>query len=76
MPPFRVSILNENFTASYDYELSLAEDARREAMKAALQIGIDEIMNGKSLFGAEAKVERGDKLVERFIVSIGVAPLG
>ncbi len=75
MPPFRIIVINESTSAADDHDLSSAEQAQREAIKAALQIGTDEIMNGKPFFGAEAKVEHDGEVLKRFVVSIGVSPL-
>lgn len=75
MPPFRIIIVNETTSAADDHDLSTAEQAQREAIKAALNIGTDEILNGKPFFGAEAKVEHAGEVVKRYVVSIGVSPL-
>ena len=75
MPPFRISVINQHFVSSDEHQLSTAEEAEREAIKAALQIGADEIMNGRPFFGAETKVEHAGEVVKRYVVSIGVSPL-
>ncbi|MFL6740885.1 MAG: hypothetical protein ACJ8EI_03100 [Sphingomicrobium sp.] len=75
MPPFRISVINQHSASSDEHHLSTEEEAEREAIKAALQIGTDEVIKGKPFFGAEAKVERDGQLVGRFVVSIGVSPL-
>jgi hypothetical protein len=75
VPPFRIIIVNETTSAADDHDLSTAEQAQREAIKAALNIGTDEILNGKPFFGAEAKVEHAGEVVKRYVVSIGVSPL-
>ncbi len=75
MPPFRITVVNENVTASDEHDLATADAAQREAIRAALQIGTEEIINGKPFFGAEVKVENDSQVVERFVVSIGVSPL-
>lgn len=75
MPPFRITVVNESVTASDEHNLPAAEEAQREAIKAALEIGTEEIIKGKPFFGAEVKVERDSQVVERFVVSIGVSPL-
>lgn len=75
MPPFRIIVINESISAADDHELSTAEQAQREAIKAALQIGTEEILNGKPFFGAEAKVEHDGEVLKRYVVSIGVSSL-
>ena len=75
MPTFRISVLNETFSACDEHELDTATDARAEAIKGALAIGSDEVTKGKQFFGAEVKIEHGDGLIERFVVSVGASPL-
>ena len=75
MPPFRISVVDDGRSASDEHELSTAEEARCEAIKAALQIGAEEVIDGKPFFGAEAIVEQDGQVVGRFVVSIGVSPL-
>ena len=50
-------------------------EARRHALRAVLDIGADEICNGKIFFGAEVIVERDGEVEERFLVGIGQSPL-
>jgi hypothetical protein len=75
VPPFRIIVINESTSAADDHDLSSAEQAQLEAIKSALQIGTEEILNGKPFFGAEAKVEHGGEVVKRYVVSMGVSPL-
>ena len=72
MPPFHHRH-GEHYRLN-EHELSTAEEARCEAVKAALQIGAEEVIKGKPFFGAEAIVEHDNQVVERFVVSIGVSP--
>lgn len=75
MPSFRITVTNENFHASNNIDLPSLEAARRNGIKSALEIGTDEILDGKAFFGAEIKVENGGKVLGRFIVSIGASAL-
>ena len=75
MPVFRISVINESFTASHEYELASVEAAESHAVKGALGIGTDEIIAGKSFFGAEIRIETDGELVGRFVVSAGASPL-
>lgn len=75
MPTFKISVVNETFTASDDHEVSSADHARVQALQAALQIGADEVVGGKQFFAAEVKVETAGEVVGRFVVSIGASPL-
>ena len=75
MPTFRVSVINQTFTACNDHDLPSLDDARKQGVKAALAIGGDEVVNGKSFFGAEVRVEDGDETLGRFLVSVGWSEL-
>jgi hypothetical protein len=75
MATFSITIVNQSFRASSNYELDSVGDANREAIKGALQIGVDEVSNGKPFFAAEVKIEQHEDVVSRFVVSIGASPL-
>ena len=75
MPTFRISVLNETFSARDEHDLTTAADARDEAIKGALAIASDEILKGKRFFGAEVRIEDGEDLVERYVVSVGASPI-
>jgi hypothetical protein len=75
MPLFRITVVNETFTACDEHELATTSEARTEALRGALAIGSDEVANGKEFFGAEVKLERGDEVVARFVVSVGASPI-
>ena len=75
MPTFRITVINEKFSATDDHELASRDEAHRHGVKGALAIGADEIWNGKRFFGAEVKIEEGGEVVGRFVVSIGSSPL-
>ena len=75
MATFTISVINEDFSTSNDHETHSADDAKEQALKAALQIGTDEVLAGKQFFAAEVKVETADQTVGRFVVSVGASPL-
>lgn len=75
MPTFRIIVVNQTFTAADDHELPSVQAARNYGIKAALGIGADEVSGGKPFFGAEVKIEQGDNLLGRFVVSIGASQL-
>lgn len=75
MPVFRISVVNETFSACDEHELPTYSEARTEAIKGALEIGSEEVAKGKEFFGAEVKVEKGGELVGRFVVSVGAFPI-
>lgn len=75
MGTFRITVVNNTFKASDDHELATIGEANREALKGALQIGVDEVCGGMPFFGAEVRVEDDGEVVSRFVVSIGASPL-
>ncbi len=75
MPRFRIRVINTDFDNSNEIDRPSADQAREEALKSALQIGVDEVCNGTPFFGAEVCIESGSKVVERLVVAIGVSPL-
>ena len=75
MPTFHISVVNSDFDASEELDSATFEDARRNALRAALQIGTDELCNGTPFFGAEIRIELDGELKQRFLVSIGQSPL-
>lgn len=75
MQTYRISVINQTFRASDHHELPSFEAARTHGIKAALEIGTEEVMNGSPFFGAEILVEDGEELLGRFVVSIGATPL-
>ena len=75
MPIFRISVVNHSFSACDEHELPSLADATRQGIKAALEIGTDEVTNGKAYFGAEVRVEDGEENLRRFVVSVGMSPI-
>jgi hypothetical protein len=75
MPTFRIRVVNTDFDNSNEINQPSADRARVEAVKSALQIGVDEVCKGTPFFGAEVRVESGSETLERLVVAIGVSPL-
>jgi len=75
MPKYRISVINEEFTAVEERELPDAEAARQEGLRGAIAMGADEICNGAHIFGAEVSVGEGDKPRKRFLVTVGTSSL-
>jgi hypothetical protein len=44
-------------------------------LRAALQIGTEEVCRGSPFFAAEVRIESDGDLRERFLVSMGQSPL-
>lgn len=74
MADFRITVLNDSFRASDIHDFRDSEIAQREAIRGAIQIGIDELEE-KSFFGAEVSIEQGQKRIGHFIVAVGVSSL-
>lgn len=75
MATFTIRVVNEDFSSSNEHETDSPDDARVQALKAALEIGADEVLSGKHFFAAEVKVETANQTVGRFVVSVGASPL-
>jgi hypothetical protein len=75
VPSFQIRLVNSDYEACNDVDASDFEAARKQALRAALEIGAEELCGGTPFFGAEVSVELDGKLKERFLVSIGQSPL-
>jgi hypothetical protein len=75
VPAYRITIVNRDFSASEDIDVADAGAARTEALRGALNIGTDEICEGKMFFGAEISIQGQDKPQERMMIAIGTSPL-
>jgi hypothetical protein len=75
MPTFQIRVINTDYENSCEIDRPSAKEARAEAMKSALQIGIDEVCGGAAFFGAEVCIESDSETVERLVVAIGVSTL-
>jgi hypothetical protein len=75
MPNFQIHIVNSDYECCNEANVSNLGAARRQALRAALQIGTEEVCQGSPFFGAEIRVELDGELRERFVVSIGQSSL-
>lgn len=75
VPAYRITIVNKDFSASEDVDASSTDAARTEALRGALNIGTDEICEGKMFFGAEISIQGNGGAPERLMVAIGTTPL-
>lgn len=75
MATSRIRITNKDFESSCDANASGPEAVREEALRAALQIGTDEVCGGKQFFGAEVTIENQHEPAERLIIAIGASTL-
>ena len=75
MPMFHIHVVNSDFESSNELNASTHDEAVSHALRAALQIGVDEVCKGTPFFGAEVRVEFNGDLKERFMVGMGQSPL-
>ena len=75
MPTFHITVRNEDFTSSDDYDCGSNEDALKYGIKSAMAIASEQVASGKPFFGAEVVLEQGNKQLIRYIVAVGGAPL-
>lgn len=75
MATFRISIVNEHYSATNEQEADDVVKAWRQAIRAALDIAADQVSHGAPFFGAEVTLDEGKKRVGRFVVSVGASPL-
>jgi hypothetical protein len=75
MPRYCIRVVNRDFETSSDHELSTMDAAKSEGLKGALQIGIQEICEGKMFFAAEIRVENEHEPSQRMMVAVGASPL-
>ena len=75
MPTYRISIVNEHFSASDEQEARDVVDAWKQAIGSAIAIAGDQVSHGNPFFGAEVTVDQGNKRIGRYVVSIGATPL-
>ena len=75
MAIFHISVINQHFEANEDHDLPSLEVAQDQAIRGALEIGLDEVGVASPLFAAEVKIASEGEQVARYVVSVGVSPL-
>jgi hypothetical protein len=75
MAKYRVSIVNEHFSASEEQESPDVVQAWQSAIGSAIAIAADQVSHGNPFFGAEVTLEEGNKRIGRYVVSVGATPL-
>lgn len=75
MPTFNIHTVNSTFASEDSINAPSLQHARTKALKGALAIGADEICKGIPFFGAEIRIQDGDKILERMVVAIGTSSL-
>lgn len=72
---FRVTVVDEHFVAEDDFEAADEQAALAKALRSALDIAAEQVSAGKPFFGAEVTLSRGEAVLSRMVVSVGVSPL-
>lgn len=75
MPIYRVTIVNEHFSASEEQDSPDVVKAWESAIRSAITIAADQVSHGNPFFGAEVTLEEGNKRLGRYVVSVGSTPL-
>jgi hypothetical protein len=75
MAKYRVSIINEHYSASEEQDYGDIVKAWRGAIRTAITIAADQVSHGSPFFGAEVTLEQGSKRIGRYVVSVAAAPL-
>lgn len=74
MPKYLISVVNDEFRVENDMEHGDSNAASKEAIKGALEVGVEQVLSGKQFFGAEVMVSDGNSC-ERFVIAVGASPL-
>ena len=72
---FQIHVVNSDFESQNEFHAESVEGAARQALRAALDLGTDEVCKGTRFFGAEVRVELDGELQQRFVIGIGQSPL-
>jgi hypothetical protein len=75
MPRFQITVHNEDFTSSEEQECATPDEALKQALTSAIAIASEHVASGKPFFGAEVRLEDGNKEVVRYVVAIGASRL-
>ena len=75
MPTYRVHVINSDFKAEEEKDRSNVQAAAKHALKGALEIGSEQVLNGETFFGAEVRVDDGNETALRSLVTVGSSPL-
>lgn len=75
MPIFNITVHNEDFSTSEEFDCPSNEDALKHGLKSAIAIASDQVSAGKPFFGAEVSLEQGNELLLRYVVAIGASRL-
>ena len=75
MAKFQIHVVNSDFTTHNEIDADAIGDAVSLALRAALEIGTEDVCKGVPFFGAEVRVQIDGETKERFLVSMGHSTL-
>jgi hypothetical protein len=75
MATYRISVINEHFSSSNDHECDDVVKAWQQALRGAIEIAAEQVSHGSPFFGAEVRLDEGNKRIGRYVVSVGASPL-
>jgi hypothetical protein len=75
MPTYKISIVNEHYSASEEQEAADVSKAWQQAIGSAILIAQDQVSHGNPFFGAEVTLDEGNKRIGRYVVSVGATAL-
>jgi hypothetical protein len=75
MSTYHINIVNEHFAQDGELEAQDAVTAWQKAIRSAIEIAADQVSHGNPFFGAEVTLQEGNKLIGRYVVSVGATPL-
>ena len=75
VPTYRITIINEHFSHSGEQEAPDVVKAWQQAIASAIAIAGEQVSHGNPYFGAEVSLAEGNKMIGRYVVSVGASPL-
>jgi hypothetical protein len=75
MPPFRLRLINGDFTSDSESAFSSAEAAVRAGLEAATSIARETLLQGEQTTAVEVRVEEDGRAVVRRVINLSVSDL-
>jgi hypothetical protein len=72
---YRITVVNEEFSASNEYDGPDELAAREHAVESVLAIATEQVKAGKPYFGAHVTIAQGESELLQLVVSAGASPL-
>jgi hypothetical protein len=75
MPSFHIHVVNTEYESSNQIDVPDLDHARAGGLKAALEVGAEELCGGAPFFGAEVRLEMDGEVKERMVIAMGTSRL-